>query len=186
MDKEKSFEIWLTEFKALRNEIEYRTKAQYTLLTINIIGLSSIFSIAHSRYLYSFDLLMIIPWFSSIIGLLFLEHDFSIARIGCYITNIIAPKLKEICGDNDVLSWEIWVRNIPGKFKAPRRLAFYLSVPTIFLFPSFIVLLLFTKPYHNSQHILFLSLSWGIYIITLGLWIYRHFYWKNICSYLKK
>ena len=170
----------------MRNEIEYRTKAQYTLLTINIIGLSSVLSIVYSQYLYSFELLMIIPWFSSISGLLFLEHDFSIARIGCYIMNIIAPKLREICGDNDILSWETWIRNIPGYIEISRKLAFYLSVPTIFLLPSFIVLLMFTKPDYDLQHILLLSLSWSIYMVTLGLWVYRPFYWKNICSYLKK
>ena len=129
-----STESWLSEFRALRDEIENRGRVQQALLALNMTALSAIFGMALTSSKLEWwhpSILLIIPLLSSFLSLLYLNHDFTIATIGHYIRDKISPKLRELSGDAEIMGWESWTRQAPRKVKIPRELTIGLDSHSI-------------------------------------------------------
>lgn len=177
--------VLLSEFRALRSEIENRGRAQQALVALNITGLAAILGIAiSSPEWWKPYFLLVVPFFSSSLGLYYLNHDFSIADIGHYIIKIIRPELRKLTGNKELMKWELWTRELSRWDKVPRELAFGIAVTALFITPS--ILALAITPFLVEwwlQGVRWLQILWiGGLILTLLaslLWGYRYFYWKG-------
>lgn len=168
--------VLLSEFRALRSEIENRGRAQQALVALNITSLAAILGIAiSSPEWWKPYFLLVVPFFSSSLGLYYLNHDFTIANIGHYIGKIIRPKLCKLTGDKELMKWELWTRELPRWEKAPRELAFGIAVPALFIAPS--VLALFIT---REWWLQFLWMGGMILtLLTFSFWSYRYIYWMG-------
>ncbi|RCV63895.1 hypothetical protein C5S53_11760 [Methanophagales archaeon] len=95
----------LAEYNALRFEIQNRSKSQNHILEIHIAMLAFISGIITSHPEYLKLLILIIPIESSIFGLWYLFHKFSIEEIGVHIKNEIEPRTNELVRCRAML-WE--------------------------------------------------------------------------------
>jgi len=179
---DKSIESWLSEFRALRDEIENRGRVQQALVALNMTALATVLGIAVSSSKlewWNSAILLVIPFFSSFLSLLHLNHDFTIANIGHYIRDKIRPKLCTLTGDEEMMGWESWTREVPRKIKIPRELTFGLAAPALYIVPSGIILGIVFKDVFSTegwiQAIWILGLI--LTLLNLCLWCYRRRYW---------
>lgn len=130
--------ILLTEYEALRSEIQCRNQFQNRFIWFHIFALTSIIGIAISA---SLGTLFLIPIEAPIFGLWYSYQDTKIRTMGNYIRTSIERKACTLVADDEVMQWEKYMkilvdRNDPkweGKYK------FIYSIT--FLGPSIIALL---------------------------------------------
>jgi hypothetical protein len=96
----------LEEFKALRDEINQRATHCHTIININIVASGTVgaFALGDPARV---DLLLLIPILSPVLGLLWLDHSFSIRNIGDYIKNNLSGSVNKYAGgEGTLLHWE--------------------------------------------------------------------------------
>ena len=179
-------ESWLSEFRALRDEIQNRSRVQQALVALNMSALATILGIAFSLpEWWDPSILLVIPFLSSLLSLLYLNHDFTIATLGHYIRDRIRPKLCELTGDAEIMGWELWIRDVPRKSKIPREMAFHLAAPVLYIAPC-IIALKATYDIAFSTEGYMLRTTWiaGLILaaLNIGLWCYRYKYWGGKAS----
>ncbi len=177
---DKNVESWLSEFRALRDEIERRGRVQYTLITLNMTALATLLGIAFSSpEWWEPRIWLVIPILSSFLSLLHLNQDFTIATIGHYIRDKIRPKLCELTGDVEVMGWELWTREETRRFKIPRELTFGLAAPSLYILPSMIILIATFGMVFSSEGWMIATWIVGLILTLLSLcgWYYRYPYW---------
>ncbi|MFG1793691.1 hypothetical protein [Nocardia sp. NPDC049149] len=167
----------LAEFAALRNELDDFSRAQRTIMNLNISGNAVIvgFVLSHKA---GPQLLLVVPYLSITLGLLYQTYLLQIERIGDYVNDVIRPLLVDSTGDDRVFGWERDLRaNLylkPGT-KLAGRLSFVLL---ILITPA--VGLLWVIPFLNHG---WYWLAWvgglALYVLQLVNWARysRHFYW---------
>ena len=74
----------LAEFETLRKEIEFRSSAQLTLISLNLTGIGTLVGFALTQ-LADPRLLILVPIIAPCIGMLYLDHAIMISMIGSYI-----------------------------------------------------------------------------------------------------
>lgn len=92
----------LTEFSALRREIEQRSNAQLALVTLNLTAVGAIGSFALSKYEYN-DLLILLAFICPSIGMLWVDHAFTIENIGDYIRDSLKFQWEDVVADERVI-----------------------------------------------------------------------------------
>ena len=109
---ELGLQAWLAEFQQLRGEIDNRSQLQGTLVGLNVIAFGLVGGLAAGETIGAGGLLGLALG-SPLFGLMYLNHDESIHRIGDYIRDRIQPKVAAITGDPQVLGWEGSGERIP-------------------------------------------------------------------------
>lgn len=142
-----SNDIYLEEYKALRDEILLRIRGKnrtinYVILLISalIIAIWQIPGRIEPERVYIIFLL-IIPLISFALALIYCWHDLIIASIGGYINQLLRPKLVELYDEEDILGWESHLQKCRKSFSWKtmsflNRLILVLPIPisTISLF----------------------------------------------------
>jgi hypothetical protein len=100
-----SLQIVLAEFAALRGEIQGRSSAAWTLLGLNLTASSAVAGFVLSDRADPL-LLLLLPFLSSSLGLLFLDHGINLDRIGTYIKQELKPRATRAGGDPGLLAYE--------------------------------------------------------------------------------
>lgn len=173
-------EILLSEFSALRDEIGSRIRTQQALVMINITGLTTILGMAISPpEWWKPYLILVIPYFSCLLGLSFLHQGFVITNIGAYIHNKIGRRLRKLTKDEELMRWELWIRKILRRRLAV-TFASAFSVPALYLLPSFIVLASTFFPSEEMLHTLLWVGGAFLLALTFFLWIYICRYWEKV------
>ena len=102
---EEKLQAILAEYNALRSEIQNRSNSQSHILEIHLTTLALIIGFITTRPEYLKFLILVIPIESSIFGLWYLFHKFSIEEIGDHIRNKIEPRVNELVRCK-VMLWE--------------------------------------------------------------------------------
>lgn len=137
----------LAEYDALRAEIQNRSESQNRLLELHIAALAFIIStmVAYSQYRYA--LILLIPIESSVFGLWYLVHAFSIEEIGTHIRKRIEPGVEKLVGCC-AMKWENSnARRITKSqktlFQGLRKNTFLFHISYVLLAAGWILLFLF-------------------------------------------
>jgi len=111
-----SIDVYLEEFKALREEILLRMKERnatvnYILLLISalIVAIWQIPGRIEPEKTFIIFLL-IIPVIFFFLALIYCWHDLMIASLGGYINQILRPNLIKVCHHEDILGWERYLQ----------------------------------------------------------------------------
>ncbi|MCD4797388.1 MAG: hypothetical protein K8R19_00065 [Methanosarcinales archaeon] len=110
--KSNSNDIYLEEYKALRDEILLRAREKNRTINHVILLISALIvaiwqipgRIEPERTYIIF--LLIVPLISFMLALIYCWHDLMIVSIGGYINQLLRPKLAELYGKEDILGWE--------------------------------------------------------------------------------
>ena len=102
---------------ALRQEIQNRSLAQHTLISLNLAAMAAIGSIALAQG-GKRDILLLLPLFSPVVGALYLDHSRAIGRLGERVYELYA-------GNEDVIGLE--------GFRGPVSLLFSVPVGLVFI-----------------------------------------------------
>jgi hypothetical protein len=109
-------DMYVGEYREMMAEIRNRHSAQFTILTIGATTLSAAITLAAlilgRQGVTSLDpilyLLLPVPLLGLTIALL--ENDAMIAMVGLYVEARLAPKIRAIYGESDILGWEEFYR----------------------------------------------------------------------------
>jgi hypothetical protein len=105
-------QCWLEEYKSLRSEIEQRQTSIRYLVILNITAIGTILTLVFSKTESFWLLLLVIPVFAGILGMLTFIHSRKISQLAQYIRFVIKPALGSITHNNKILGWENFVRKI--------------------------------------------------------------------------
>jgi hypothetical protein len=147
---EDNLQAILAEYNALRFEIQNRSNSQSHILEIHLTTLALIIGFILSYPQHLKLLILVIPIESSIFGLWYLFHKFSIEEIGDHIRTKIEPRVNELVRCHAML-WENYgMRDITKSakpfFKKFEKITFaYPPYIVVFLMFIFIIDLLLIK-----------------------------------------
>ena len=100
-------EVALAEFKALRDEIGSRATSSHLLVNLNAVasGVAGGLVVNNPGH---FELLLLLPILSPVLGLRWLDHAHNIRNIGDYINESLRPLIASAVGPGGetVLAWE--------------------------------------------------------------------------------
>jgi hypothetical protein len=133
----------LAEFSALRQEIEQRSNAQLALVTLNLTAVGAIGSFAIPKSEYS-DLLILLAFICPSIGMLWVDHAFTIENIGDYIRDSLKFRWEDVVADERIVKryrllfggqifllfcspaiaslWKLWVDHHFAAFSLPKSI----------------------------------------------------------------
>lgn len=101
--------VVLTEFKALRDEINQRATYCHTLITINIAASGTLAGIVIANP-QQVELLLLLPLLNPVLGLLWIDHSYAIRNMGDYINNELKPAVRQVAArDPELLRWETYL-----------------------------------------------------------------------------
>jgi hypothetical protein len=96
-------DVRLAEFAVLRQEIAQRTSLQHALMVLNLTAAATVAGLVLGRNADR-SLILVVPFLSSALGLLWCGHHVDIARIGAYIRFELWDWVP---------SWEHWISQRP-------------------------------------------------------------------------
>lgn len=131
---------WLVaEYQKIREEIDRRSKEQFICISTSILAFGSVLGfISKSPEIYS-PLLIIIPWISSIFGLVWTDHSHHIFSLGSYIREKIENQINQIVRYKTEIGWEHYIHRERMKLRKLGRMPSFIvrMLPLIyFVFPS--------------------------------------------------
>lgn len=127
-------QVVLAEFSALRQEIQDRSGAANTLLNLNITATGTVAGLVLSQRVNPV-LLLLLPFLSSALGLLYLDQALNIKNIGAYIKEELKPRLATAARDVGVLAYEERIDEYERRIVL-RFLPWGLPVTILFSFPA--------------------------------------------------
>lgn len=171
-DKPTRSEIILTEYTAMRGEIEQRSNAQLALITLNLtaVGALGSFALTDPKRL---GLLIIVAFICPSIGLLWVDHAVTIDNIGDYIRERLNFRWEDVVVEERV-----------NKF---RRLIFGLQIFFLFGFPAAISLYKLRSEYQLIEFgrpKSILELGWNVGVLFLLIFFFA--LWSHIATPIKK
>jgi len=94
----------VAEFAALRSEIEDRSGHQRALVALNLTVLGTVtgYVLVSKANL----ILLVVPFFSTLLGLLWLDHAVVIGKLGAYLGEELRDELVTITGNPRIMGWE--------------------------------------------------------------------------------
>ena len=116
-DKDKLQAI-ISEYQALREEINRRTRYQMYCITVSVIGVGTLIGVIAGSPIAFSPILLVIPWLLSVFGIIWSDHSHGIHLIGLYIRNEIeGKKLPMLFGSSDIrwIGWESYMHERRGK-----------------------------------------------------------------------
>jgi drug/metabolite transporter (DMT)-like permease len=120
----------LTQFTALRAEIQNRSTFQATIVSVNITAIGVIAGFYFTQHADP-RVLFVIPILSPILGMMYVDHDVNIGNIGRFIQSSIIPELARVTGVAGLPDYEVFVREFErrGSFRV-----FVFGIPVLFMF----------------------------------------------------
>jgi hypothetical protein len=106
-------QIMLTEYTALRTEVDRRATVQWNVLALQLTSTGVIASLALSRA-SQIALLVVIPLSSYMLGSRYILHDFHLKLISRYIRDSLSERL------GGYLAWESWKTSQITRDTGPR------------------------------------------------------------------
>jgi len=155
--KSNSNDIYLEEYKALRDEILLRAREKNRTINHVILLISALIvaiwqipgRIEPERTYIIF--LLIVPLISFMLALIYCWHDLMIVSIGGYINQLLRPKLAELYGKEDILGWERYLQKCRQSFSW-KTMSFLNRVILVLPIPiSTISLLVLMEPFFLSS-----------------------------------
>lgn len=144
-------QCWLQEHETLRREIELHIVSMRHMIAFQITTLGVITGLVLANPRELVLLLLIIPISSFIIGSLVYFHIHGVFVMSKYIKYKIAPRLRDITGDSDVLGWVTFAEEQRRKVTKLERWAIMPGIMVvIFSMPS-IAALIFAGSHLKSQ-----------------------------------
>lgn len=95
----------MAEFSDLRGEIQNRSSAAWTLVSLNATATAAILGFVLSDKADP-RLLLALPIVSSALGMLFIDHAYNINNLGSYINKRVRPVVREASGSTRLLGYE--------------------------------------------------------------------------------
>jgi hypothetical protein len=141
----------LAEFQALRDEEMRCMDSQRDLVKLNITASGTIAALAIADTTNP-GLLVILAFLSPVLGLLWIDQDSKIHRIGRYIREVLWMGWEP--------SWEAWLKGVKEEDTLTRVAAYAVPVVVVFLLPSIAGLIVSGK---HTSHIG----GWGVWITAL-------------------
>lgn len=129
----KRIDAAIAEFNRLYTEVNNRTTAQHNLLNFNLLTTGAIGTIAlgdPSRH----PLLLILPFSSSIFGLLYFDHSVAISLIVAYFRDELATAIRALTGWDRAFQWEEFVHKRSKSERGLRRGMVRFGIPILFAF----------------------------------------------------
>jgi len=175
-----SFQVVIAEFNALKDEIKARTTGQLYCVTASIASVATVVGFVIKNPVVYAKFLPIVPWILTIFGIIWCDHDRSIARLGKYIKEEMEEKKIPRLTNNKqfaLLNWETYcIKNKPRFNLGPARIEFLIPV-LFFIFPSasslIIYLLLMLTGIVSEPiwiHLLVISVCSIFVAILAGIW----------------
>jgi len=151
-------EAILTEYNALREEIQKRSTNQMLSCTVSIAAIGALASFLLENFSARHYILLLIPWVFIVFGFLWMDHHIRIWEIGKYIKEEIESKV-------DGLNWETHLSNNIKILKTIFIFTIvYFIIPPLF---SIISYMIFRAPFETPIN-WFECLTWLItYYITI-------------------
>jgi hypothetical protein len=143
--------VLLSQFTALRSEIQNRSTVQASIVSLNITAIGVIAGFYFSQHADP-RVLFVIPILSPILGMIYIDHAVNIANIGGFIQNAIIPELAKATGITKLPDYEVFVREFEqrGSFRV-----FVFGIPILFMFavlPLGALILPFVPGMHTPRH----------------------------------
>jgi hypothetical protein len=155
----------LSEFSVLRDEITHRSGAANTLLNLNITATGTVAGFVLSQRASPL-LLLLLPFLSPALGLLYLDHALNIKNIGGYIKDELKPRMVAIAGDSGILGYEERI-DAYERQKILRFLPWGLPVTILFSFPAVAALVYSTDRLTNPS----IFALWGCGIVLTASYL---------------
>lgn len=167
-------QCWLQEHETLRGEIGLHIVSMRHMIVFQITTLGVITGLVLANPAELVLLLLIIPISSFIIGSLVYFHIHGVFVMSQYINCKIAPRLRDITGDSDVLGWETFAEEQRWKVTKLER---WVTMPgimvVIFSVPSIAALIFTVSHLIKSQDtVVALWILWVVGVLlslALGL-----------------
>lgn len=97
---------WLAEYESLQSERLESQRYAGMLTEINIIAVGVIVGLVVTADIYAFAFLLTMSLVCSCLGLLWVAQNRQILSFSNYVTSIIAPALRELVGNQEILNAE--------------------------------------------------------------------------------
>jgi hypothetical protein len=123
--------ILLSEFNSLKSEIQARSKAQSSLISLNMTATAALGGFFFSDHGGDPRILLLIPIVSSVLGMVYIDHAVSIGYIGRFIQYRVKPRLAEVANVSEMVDYEVFARRFEQNRKF-RVLLFALPLLLIF------------------------------------------------------
>jgi hypothetical protein len=167
-DKSVAMNALIAEFNAIRAEIIFRATSQSTLMQINITaaGTIAVFALANDRYILA---MIIIPILSPVLGILWLDHDATIMKLGGFIEKKLKPAYGRIVKDFDFPDYQNYTHFV-DVLPIPKLaiLNFNIAVLVTFGLLPFAALIYVAFSLNNMQsYPVFVSASFAIIILLM-------------------
>ena len=152
-DKPVVMSALVAEFNAMRGEIIFRATSQATLMQINIAaaGTVAVFALAEKSRALT---MIIIPILSPILGILWLDHDATIMKLGLFIKNKLKPAYRRIVPTFDFPDYESYADGADA-LPTPRFAILNFTIAVFSTFGALPLAALLYVIYHQGRQNLF-------------------------------
>jgi hypothetical protein len=131
-EKSLQLSVLIAEANAIRQEITNRSNSQGTLMQVNITAAGAVASFALANHAYA-PILVVLPILSPVLGLLWMDHDAAILKLGRYIRDIIAADYERIALFK-FPDYERYVKELPSNFPSTSTDFIYFSTAVFVTF----------------------------------------------------
>jgi hypothetical protein len=153
--------VLVAEYNSIRSSVDRKATAQLTILGLNVTGIATVVGFIISKNL-DLRLLLVLPIFSSTLGLLTFWHDRTSRASLRYITEHLRPLFIEYVDDDRVMGWTERYANA----KERPGLILSIAIPMGVLFPVVsLTSLILVIPKLDSEAY---WVAWGIGLLLCG------------------
>jgi drug/metabolite transporter (DMT)-like permease len=159
--------ILLSQFAALKTEIQNRSSFQTTIVSINVTAIGVISGFYFAQHADP-RVLFVIPILSPILGMMYVDQDANIGNIGRFIQNSIFPQLARATGATSLPDYETFVRDFERR---GRYRVVLFGIPILFMFallPLGALILPFLPGMHTPRHPTLWALAGPGAVLLLG------------------
>jgi hypothetical protein len=174
-EESKEVDVFLTEYKSLREEIITKMDFCWKILTFETGGTSIVLGFVFAEGAY--DLLPLVPFLILASSFIYLSETSAIINAGNYIRDSIQTNLKKILGNDKLMSWESFVENQSTPYKLV-----HISTACLFMgmFWASIVLIFLFK--YKMQTLV--TFDWALNLLligyTIGFFVYLYAWYTQI------
>ena len=171
----------LNEYRVMRGEISLYQQQQNQAISFCVVVLVGFLTLLSEDLFSSGNnaanaMLLLLPIFILVVGLLHIDRTMRINRIGGYIHNILRARIIAELGGYDVLLWESYKRVVSDEYKGVEKWMVWTLERirvTIFLFLFFIPLFLYAMAkYQQSPGVESLtSIECVLFFINAGIFL---------------
>ncbi len=171
-------QIWLTEYNAIRDEIIFRmrTADYFTVVNLGVIG-----TIIGLTLTITIDILLVIPWISCLLGIMYFNQLRHVQILGLYIRQVITTNLSTKYHNDYLLGWDKFHSSMKSEWSIIPMLG---RLPAlVFIVPSFLALIVTFYSTIIVNDMWWIKFMWAIELLLclllLFVW-YKEEKYRNI------